>query len=121
MAGLVLEHDWAATALGAPEAWSPSLRLAVDIVLASAFPMALRWGPDFVLICNDAYRPILGEKHPRALGLPGRIAWSEVWDQIDPVHAALVTRQTTSIFSDDLPMRIQRRCAEWDDAYCTVG
>ena len=121
MAGLVLEHDWAATALGAPEAWSPSLRLAVDIVLASAFPMALRWGPDFVLIYNDAYRPILGEKHPQALGLPGRIAWSEVWDQIAPVHAALVTRQTASIFSDDLALRIQRRGAEWDDAHFTIG
>src|SRR5271170_5967282 len=47
-----------------------SLKLVVDLMLASGFPMAVRWGPDFVMIYNDGYRPILGVKHPLALGLP---------------------------------------------------
>jgi PAS domain S-box-containing protein len=60
--------DWAATPLGARETWSPSLRFAVDMIVASTFPTALRWGQDLVLIYNDAYAPMLGERHPWALG-----------------------------------------------------
>jgi hypothetical protein len=85
--------DWSSTPLGPIETWSPGLRLALDIVLSSGFPMALRWGPDFVLIYNDGYRPILGEKHPWALGLPSREAWSEVWHQIEPIHCQFSTER----------------------------
>jgi PAS domain S-box-containing protein len=60
--------DWAATPLGARETWSSSLRFAVDMIVASTFPTALRWGQDLVLIYNDAYAPMLGERHPWALG-----------------------------------------------------
>ena len=72
MTGLVRAKDWSATPLGPMDAWSPSLRLALDIVLSSGFPMALRWGPDFILLYNDGYKPILGEKHPQALGMAAR-------------------------------------------------
>lgn len=62
------QFDWAATPLGARETWSPSLSLAVDMIVASCFPTALRWGPELVLIYNDAYAPMLGERHPHMLG-----------------------------------------------------
>jgi hypothetical protein len=42
----VRTFDWSPTPLGPQDAWSPSLRLAVDMILATNFPMALRWGPD---------------------------------------------------------------------------
>ena len=90
MPRLVREKDWSRTALGAQGEWSESLRLAVGIVLSSGFPMALRWGPEFVLIYNDGYRPILGDKHPWALGLPAREAWPEVWSQIEPFHRQII-------------------------------
>jgi PAS domain S-box-containing protein len=60
--------DWAATPLGPRATWSPSLTFAVDMIVASRFPSALRWGPELVLIYNDAYAPMLGERHPRVLG-----------------------------------------------------
>jgi PAS domain S-box-containing protein len=60
--------DWAATPLGPRQRWSASLRFAVDMVVASRFPTALRWGRDLVLIYNDAYAPMLGERHPKVLG-----------------------------------------------------
>ena len=60
--------DWAATPLGPRATWSPSLTFAVDMIVASRFPSALRWGPDLVLIYNDAYGPMLGERHPRTFG-----------------------------------------------------
>jgi PAS domain-containing protein len=60
--------DWAATPLGARVTWSPCLIFSVDMIVASRFPSALRWGPDMVLIYNDAYAPMLGERHPGGLG-----------------------------------------------------
>ena len=114
-------HDWSATLLGPRRDWSASLELATEIVLASAFPMALRWGPDFVLLYNDAYRPILGDKHPWALGRPAREAWAEVWDQIEPVHAALLQGGAPSIFAENISLRIQRHGTRWDDARFTLG
>ena len=68
MAGRVRAFDWSQTDLGALDAWSPALRLAVDMILATNFPMALRWGPGLVLIYNDAYAPALHQLHPSALG-----------------------------------------------------
>jgi PAS domain S-box-containing protein len=113
--------DWSATPIGARETWSPSLNLAVSMMLASAFPMALRWGADFVLLYNDAYRPILGDKHPWALGRPASEAWAEVWEQIAPAHIAILNGKTPSIFAEDILLRIRRRGALWEDAHFTLG
>ncbi|MBC7455415.1 MAG: hypothetical protein H7335_17315, partial [Massilia sp.] len=37
-------HDWQTSELGARSLWPPALRLAVDIVLDSPWPMLLLWG-----------------------------------------------------------------------------
>jgi PAS domain S-box-containing protein len=68
MRGRIEAFDWAATSLGPRSAWSHSLTCAVEMTVASDFPMALRWGRDLVLIYNDAYAPMLGARHPEALG-----------------------------------------------------
>jgi signal transduction histidine kinase/DNA-binding response OmpR family regulator len=80
MAQLIRGADWAKTALGPPEAWPQSLRSAVSILIPSRAQIILFWGPDFVVLYNDAYGPVFGGKHPWALGRPGREAWSEIWD-----------------------------------------
>src|SRR5579859_2616908 len=86
MSALIRAKDWSKTNLGHPDSWPSSLTLAVNLMLASGFPMAVRWGPDFVMIYNDGYRPILGDKHPRALGLPFREVWPEVQAELAPLH-----------------------------------
>ena len=121
MANLVEGTDWSQTPLGAQHSWSASLKLAAAMTLASAFPMALRWGPEFVLLYNDAYRPILGDKHPWALGRPAREVWAEVWAQIAPAHSAILNADTSSIFTDDILLRIQRHGSTWEDAHFTLG
>jgi PAS domain S-box-containing protein len=121
MRALVDAKDWSTSPLGPRESWSPSLTLALDIVLASGFPMALRWGPEFVLIYNDGYAPILGEKHPWALGLPARIAWSEVWHQIEPIHREILDGKRGAFFTDDILLRIQRHKDQWEDARFTLS
>jgi signal transduction histidine kinase/CheY-like chemotaxis protein len=77
--------DWSKTPFGRPETWSPSLRAVVRILLANRFPMLLWWGPDYSQLYNDAYRPVLGAKHPQYLGRPGPECWSEIWDVIGPL------------------------------------
>jgi PAS domain S-box-containing protein len=44
--------------------------------------MFLTWGPELTLLYNDSYVPILGGKHPRALGAAFRDVWSENWEEI---------------------------------------
>ena len=86
MSQLVERTDWASGPLGAPETWPQSLRTAVGICLSSRFPILLWWGPELVMVYNDAYRPMLGQsKHPRALGAPGKEVWTEIWDVIGPM------------------------------------
>ena len=121
MSELFQNTDWSATALGAPDGWSQSLKFAVAIMLASAFPMALRWGAEFVLLYNDAYKLILGDKHPWALGRPVREVWPEVWQQIGPAHVAILNAETRSIFAEDILLRIQRYASRLEDAHFTLG
>jgi hypothetical protein len=70
--------DWARSPLGPRENWSPALRATLGVMLANRFPLLLWWGPDYISIYNDAYVPILGNKHPKALGLPVKECWSEI-------------------------------------------
>jgi PAS domain S-box-containing protein len=57
----------------------------VRFLLANRFPLLLWWGPQYVSIYNDAYRPILGTKHPWALGQPVKECWSEIWHVLQPL------------------------------------
>src|SRR5215470_13142726 len=85
MGELVRLLDWSATPLGSPDTWSVALRTTVRILLANGFPQLLWWGPEYISIYNDAYRPILGRKHPWALGKPVRECWSEIWHILKPL------------------------------------
>ena len=93
MAHRMRAFDWSKTPLGPPESWPQSLRSAVSILLPSKAQIILFWGPEFVVLYNDAYRPVFGGKHPGALGLPGREAWSEIWDSV--LHELLEGVRTT--------------------------
>ena len=77
--------DWSTTPLGARETWSPALRTTLGLLLANRFPLLLWWGPQYISIYNDAYAPILGRKHPKALGQPVSECWSEIWDILKPL------------------------------------
>src|ERR1700678_2993555 len=72
--------DWSTTALGPVEQWPQALRTCVRIVLDSAYPMEILWGPDSVNLYNDAFLPSLGAKHPGALGRISRDVIPEAWD-----------------------------------------
>ena len=78
--------DWSQTPLGPVTTWSPSLKMMVRFLLANRFPHLLWWGPEFIQIYNDPYRPILGTKHPSpGLGRSVRECWSEIWHILQPL------------------------------------
>ncbi|HYI88452.1 MAG TPA: hypothetical protein VEY05_00960, partial [Beijerinckiaceae bacterium] len=57
---LISAHDWASTPLGPIEDWSQSLKTAVGILVHSPVPIVMLWGPDGIMIYNDAYSVFAG-------------------------------------------------------------
>jgi len=84
---LIRAHDWGATPLGPAQAWPQSLKTAVGIMLTSRQPIWIGWGSELIYLYNDAYKSIIGGKHPTALGLPTREVWREIWTDIEPLLA----------------------------------
>lgn len=108
MGKLIRTKDWSTTALGSPDSWPSSLRSSISILLNSQFPMFIWWGPEEITLYNDAYRLILGEKHPKALGAPGSKVWSEIWNIVGPL-AERVQKQGESNWAEDQLLYINRR------------
>jgi PAS domain S-box-containing protein len=90
MSRLMQAHDWSATSLGPVEDWPQGLKTAVRIMLGSRYPMFIWWGRQLVNLYNDGYRPMLGQRHPAALGQPAAVIWSEIWDTIGPQTDAVL-------------------------------
>ncbi|MGH2347825.1 MAG: PAS domain-containing protein, partial [Chloroflexota bacterium] len=108
MGALMRALDWAPTPLGRVESWPQSLRTALSICLASRFPILIWWGPELVMLYNDAYRPMLGAtKHPHALGRRGSECWPEIWDLIGPMLDGVVARGEAT-WSDDQLLPLDR-------------
>ncbi|KAJ3471391.1 hypothetical protein MRS44_001490 [Fusarium solani] len=88
--------DWASTPLGPIEDWPADLRTMSNLVMGSPHPAAMYWGPQFVIIYNEAYLDIAGRKHPKLMGSCYMEAWPEIWDEIKPVFkSALESGQAT--------------------------
>ena len=64
MAQRIRTHDWGATPLGPQETWPQSLKSAVEICLASGFPNFIFWGPELIMLYNDAGSALLPDGQP---------------------------------------------------------
>ncbi len=105
MGALMRAKDWSATPLGPVEGWPQSLRTAVSILLDSRFGMYIAWGPLYVQIYNDGYRPILGStKHPKALGNLSSTTFAESWDMIGPMFDDVMRGNATGFDDWMLPL-----------------
>jgi len=89
---LMQSIDWAATPLGPMATWPALLRSMVVTCILSPFPMEVCWGRDLIYIYNDALRPLIGRKHPRALGRPKSAMFPEIWDEVGPLHREVLER-----------------------------
>jgi PAS domain S-box-containing protein len=109
-ATLLRRLDWTKTPLGPPTGWTPTLRVVVDLILASHVPMAILWGRDLVLIYNDAYSAIVGEKHPGIMGRPAREGGLDalgvdrsVCDRVLKGETVRLTDQQVQVTRNDTP------------------
>ncbi|WP_227878886.1 sensor histidine kinase [Caulobacter segnis] len=108
MAERVRAFDWSSTPLGAIETWSPSLKFAVDMVLATQLPMALRWGPELVLLYNDAYAPALGERHPEYLGVLFKNTSADFQASTRALYADLLSGASRGFVFEKLSFKLMR-------------
>ena len=100
------DYDWPSHPLGPVAGWPAEVRATVAVALTSRFPIVLWLGADdLFLVYNDTYIPMVGDKHPAALGTPGRMVWWDVWEHIGPMLAGVVATGEAT-WSDDLMLAL---------------
>ncbi|KAK9762744.1 hypothetical protein K7432_011228 [Basidiobolus ranarum] len=92
-------YDWNSSSLGPIAQWPQSLLTAVSLCMASSFPMAVWWGPKFVLIYNDGYSVVAAGKHPWLFGKDGSDGWSEIWPTLKPMAESVMRGE--NCYSED--------------------
>ncbi|MGE0684058.1 MAG: PAS domain-containing protein, partial [Candidatus Binatia bacterium] len=105
MAALMRTFDWETSPLGPVSEWPHSLHTVVSIALTSQFPIVIFWGPELRMFYNDAYLPMLADKHPASLGQAAQEVWPEIWSIIGPMlYEVLETGQATWSYDLLLPL-----------------
>src|SRR6516225_7514191 len=100
--------DWPSTPLGPLDEWPSSLREAVSLCLRSRFQLAIYWGPQLILLYNDAERDVLGAMHPGSLGRPAAEFLADNWAVLGPMLQG-VTATGEATWSVDQPLWLNRR------------
>lgn len=117
MATLVRDYAWSRTVLGKSQSWQQSLRTAVELTLSCQFPMFVLWGGDLIQIYNDAYRDLMGSKHPAGLGQATCDCWPEVRKINEPIYAQVLQGETLTFRDQLYPIT---RHGYLEDAYFTL-
>lgn len=111
--------DWSKTPLGDPHAWPRSLKTAVRIMLTSRQPIWIGWGSELIFLYNDAYKSIIGGKHPWALGRPTAEVWSEIWQDIAAMLATAMKGDEGTYVEEQL--LIMERSGYPEETYYTFS
>jgi PAS domain S-box-containing protein len=119
MGKMIRSLDWSETPIGPIELWPQSLKTAVSILLNSRFPMFIWWGRDLINIYNDAYIPILGARHPEALGRSAPSVWTDVWPVVGP-QAEVVMREGTATWNESI-LLVMERYGYTEETYFTFS
>ncbi|HZH50822.1 MAG TPA: PAS domain S-box protein [Microvirga sp.] len=106
MGDRIRHHDWSVSHLGPQQSWPRSLNNVLSLLLHSKFPMFVLWGSARVILYNDAYIPILGKRHPDALGRPFSEVWPEIGGEIDAIIDSAF--QGEASYFEDLPVVLER-------------
>jgi PAS domain S-box-containing protein len=112
--------DWSATSLGPVDDWPTALRTAVRMALECPFPINMWCGPELLLIYNDAYRDVLGTKHPASLGRPGREVWGEIWPEISPMFD-VIRGGGAAVYAENARFLMERESGPPREAWFTFS
>ena len=120
LGSLMRAKDWNSSSLGPTDHWPPLLKSTIRLILTSRHPMLLWWGPDLIQFYNDAYSQTMGaERHPQALGGPGRQCWEEIWPIVGPQIDKVIAGQGSTWNQDQLvPVT---RHGKREDVWWTYG
>jgi PAS domain S-box-containing protein len=99
--------DWSHTALGPAARWPQQLKILTELMLAAVQPMFVAWGAARTLLHNEAYVPLLGQKHARALGRPFFDVWPEARGAVEPLFDRVFDGE--AIQTDDISLILDRR------------
>jgi PAS domain S-box-containing protein len=69
--------------------------------------MFMAWGPARIWLYNDAFVPILGGKHPQALGRPALEVWDEAREQLAPLFDRVFAGE--AVHMQDFALQLDRR------------
>jgi signal transduction histidine kinase len=108
MGALIHSMDWSRTTLGPMADWSSSLRTAVSACLESPVATVVCWGPDLVVLYNDAYARFVPGKAPAFLGRRAQDCWPTAWAELGP-RLERVLGGGEATWSDNQPMKFVRR------------
>jgi PAS domain S-box-containing protein len=107
MAEVIRTHDWSLTLLGPIEDWSEDLLFSANLMLACAFPSLVFWGEELVQLYNDAFIPLLAERHPSGLGQTAQECWWDAWQIVGP-NLKRVMNDGESVFHENTVVPIVR-------------
>lgn len=111
--------DWVGAGLGALGGWDGHLRSTLQLALGTRFPVCLFWGPDLVMLYNEAYVQLIEDKHPDALGRPAEKVFPEAWPQIGPLFATAMAGQAT--WAQDERVLLRRRGEQVEETFFTFS
>jgi len=103
-ASLIAAFDWTGTPLGPIPTWPAAMKSTVGMILRSHVPIVTLWGPEGVMIYNDAYSRFASGRHPRLLGSEVREGWPEVADFNDHVMRTVLAGESLSYKDRDLTL-----------------
>jgi signal transduction histidine kinase len=119
MARRMRAFDWSHHDLGLPTTWPQSLKTAIRIILTSRQAMFTWWGSSLVNLYNDAYIPVLGAKHPDALGNHAPDIWHEIWHVVGPRAEQALTRDEGTY--DEALLLLMERNGFVEETYFTFS
>ncbi|WP_457089594.1 PAS domain S-box protein [Microvirga sp. P5_D2] len=99
-------YDWSASPLGRPETWPQTLRTLVAVMLGSQQPMFIAWGPERIMLYNNGYAPMCGQRHPAALGKSFADVWYDILDTVGPILDKAYAGESTQM--DDITYVMHR-------------
>lgn len=110
-------HDWASTELGPMSAWSSELRRMINLCMADPRPVALWWGPNRILLHNEAYRAFLQERYEWALGK----SVAEVWHDVPsfPNNFDVVDATAKPVFGEDTLFFVKQEDGHFEEVWAS--
>jgi signal transduction histidine kinase len=101
MSNAIRDFAWETTPLGPLQTWSETLLTSLNLILCSRYPSMILWGPEMVMLYNDAFIPMLADRHP-ALGRLGREFWTDVWPVVGEQLESVLRDGTRVLFEKAL-------------------